>query len=216
MKITESRLCNATRLVVLWGILFTATSVMAQGSADVWLQRASSILQQKGVEIAFRINDDDFRMNGKLLMHGDSYLFDSPDMKIWFDGTTQWTLQIDGDFSELYISNPAIEDQQSVNPYLLLKNYQKSFTATDGGDKTINGQLLHKVMLTAKDTRQELAGLNVYLKGNGELAAMTLIFPDEREVKIGVRSLRNGLTFPKGTFTYSETEYPVEEVIDMR
>lgn len=216
MKTTISHLCKTNRLVVLWGILFASTSVLAQGTADVWLQKASSVLQNKGVEIAFRINDDDFRVSGKLLMYGDSYLFDSPDMKIWFDGTTQWTLQTDGDYSELYISNPAIEDQQSINPYLLLKNYQKSFTATDDGDKTINGQLLHKVALAAKDTRQELAGLNVYLKENGELAAMTLIFPDEREVKIGVRSLRNALTFPKGTFTYSEKEYPADEVIDMR
>ena len=216
MKTAISHLCNASRLMALWGVLFVASSVMAQGAADVWLQKTSSMLQNKGVEIVFRINDDDFRVNGKLLMHGDSYLFDSPDMKIWFDGTTQWTLQSDGDYNELYISNPTIEDQQSINPYLLLKNYQKSFTATDGGDKTINGQLLHKVALTPKAAGQELSGLNVYLKENGEPAAMTLIFPDEREVKVGVRSLRNGLTFPKGTFTYSEKVYPADEVIDMR
>lgn len=207
---------KAKRLIALWGVLFVATSVMAQGVADIWLQKVSSKLQNKGVEIAFRINDEDFRMSGKLLMHGESYLFDTSDMKIWFDGTTQWTLQTDGDYSELYISNPAIEDQQSINPYLLLKNYQKNFTATDGGDKTIDGQLLHKVVLTAKNEQQELAGVNVYMKENGELAAMTLIFPDEHEVKIGVRSLRNGLTFPKETFTYSEKDFPVDEVIDMR
>ena len=216
MKTITTYTRKASRLVALGIVLLATTAVMAQGAADIWLQKASAMLQQKGVEIAFRINDEDFRVSGKLLMHENSYLFDTSNMKIWFDGTTQWTLQTDGDYSELYISNPAIEDQQSINPYLLLKNYQKNFAATDGGDKTINGQFLHKVVLTAKNSQQELAGLNVYFKENGELAAMTLIFPDEREVKVGVRSLRNGLTFPKGTFTYSEKEYPADEVIDMR
>ena len=216
MKTTTPHSCKANRLLALWAVMFAVSSVMAQGAADIWLQRASSMLQNKGVEIAFRINDEDFRASGKLLMQGNSYLFDTSSMKIWFDGTTQWTLQTDGEYNELYISNPTIEDQQSINPYLLLKDYQKRFAATDGGDKTINSQLLHQVTLTTKDAQQELAGLHVYLKENGELAAMTLIFPDEREIKIGVRSMRNGLTFPKDTFTYSAKAYPADEVIDMR
>ena len=203
-------------LAALCIALLTATTALSQGTADVWLQKAISQLQKKGVEILFRTNEEGIRIAGRLLMYENSYLFDTDEMKIWFDGTTQWTLQLGSDYSELYISNPEPEDQQSINPYLLLKHYKESFTATDGGDKTINGQLLHKVTLTANDTRQELAGLHVYLKENGELAAMTLLFPDEREIKIGVRSLRNGLTFPKDTFTYSEKAYPADEVIDMR
>lgn len=216
MKTATLHSRTIVRFVALCIVSLLASSAMAQSVADIWLKKTTSLLQKKGVEIVFRINEDGFRIGGKLLMYDNSYFFDTDDMKIWFDGTTQWTLQMDSEYNELYISKPAMEDQQSINPYMLLKNYNERFIATDGGEKTINGELLHKVTLTAKDEQQELDGLHVYLRDNGELAAMTLLFSDERTIKIGVRSMRCGLTFPKSTFTYSSTQYPADEVIDMR
>ena len=137
-------------------------------------------------------------------------------MKVWFDGTTQWTMQYDDEYCELYISNPTPEDQQSINPYLLLKNYKEHFTARDGSEKLISGKPVHEVILTAKDDQQELSSLHVYIKSDGHIAALLLNFPDDREYKIDVRSMRSGLTFPKNTFTYSEKSFPADEVIDMR
>lgn len=203
------------KLIILLAILF-AQSISAQGTAEIWLNKAISQFHNKGTEVTFRINEEGFHISGKLLMEGDSYHFDTEEMKVWFDGTTQWTMQYDDDYSELYISNPSPEDQQSINPYLLLKNYKKRFTLSDGSEKVISGTPIHEVILTAKDDDQELDGLKVYIKSDGTIAALRLIFPDERVYKIEVRSMRNGLTFPKQTFTYSATAFPADEVIDMR
>ena len=197
-------------------LLCCTLTVSAQGTAEVWINKAVSLLQNKGVEVSFRLNEDGYHLNGKLLMEGDSYHFDAEEMKIWFDGTTQWTMQYTDDYSELYISTPTVEEQQSINPYLLLKNYKKHFTAHDGSEKSIAGKLVHEVILTAKDNQQAIKGLRVYIKSDGHIEALTLIFPDEHEYKIEVRNMRNGLTFPKQTFTYSEKTYPADEVIDMR
>lgn len=201
---------------VLFVFITMCMPLAAQGPAEVWLNKASALFQQKGVEIVFRINEEGVRIGGKLLMCENRFLFDTDEMKVWYDGTTQWTLQTDGDYNELYISDPSPEDQQSINPYLLLKNYHKGFVPTDGGEKTISGHLLHEVILTAKDGSQELSRLNVYLKENAELAALHLVFPDDRIYRIEIRSMRSGLTFPKNTFVYSEKDFPADEVIDMR
>lgn len=201
---------------VLVSLLLFSPSLQAQGVAEVWLKKAAQQFQQKGVDLSFRINEDGVRLSGKLLMEGKRFTFLTDEMKIWYDGTTQWTLQMDQDYTELYISNPTPDEQQSINPYLLLSNYQNSFTATDGGEKTVNGKLLHLVTLKAKDDRQELSELNIYLANDGTPNALELIFPDERVYKIEVRSMRNGLTFPQRTFTYQEKDFPADEVIDMR
>ena len=61
-------------------LLFTMGCVMplaAQGPAEVWLDKASSLFQQKGVEIVFRINEEGIRIGGKLLMSEDRFLFDT-------------------------------------------------------------------------------------------------------------------------------------------
>ena len=197
-------------------LLCSTLPLSAQGTAEVWINKAVSLFQNKGSEVVFRIDEEGYHISGKLLMEGNNYHFDTEEMKVWFDGTTQWTMQYDDEYCELYISNPTPEDQQSINPYLLLKNYKKHFTAHDGSEKSIAGKLVHEVILTAKDNQQAIKGLRVYIKSDGHIEALTLIFPDEHEYKIEVRNMRNGLTFPKQTFTYSEKAYPADEVIDMR
>lgn len=196
--------------------MLLAMPLSAQGPAEIWLQKAADKFEQKGVDLSFRINEDGVRLSGRLLIEGKKFCFLTDEMKIWYDGTTQWTLQIDDDYSELYINEPTPEEQQSINPYLLLGSYQEHFTAIDGGEKTFNGMPHHLVILKANDDRQELSQLSLYLDSEGTPVALTLIFPDERKYKIEVRSLRNGLTFPQHTFTYQPKDYPADEVIDMR
>ena len=196
-------------------LLFT-TKVSAQGAAEVWLDKAMEKLQNKGSEIAFRINEENIRLSGKLLIDGEKFLYDTEDMKIWYDGATQWTLQLGSGYNELYINNPTPEEQQGINPYLLLNGHKDYFTATDGGEKSFNGKLAHQVKLTANDDTHEPSNVYVYILSDGTLAALEIVAPDGITYTIEVRSMRNGLTFPKDTFTYPEKEYTADEVIDMR
>ena len=78
--------------------------------AEIWLEKVTTQLKDKGVEINFRINEEGIRIGGRLLMEGNNYFFDTDEMKIWYDGTTQWTLQISYDYDELYINEPTFED----------------------------------------------------------------------------------------------------------
>lgn len=196
-------------------LLFT-TQVSAQGAAEVWLNKATEKLQNKGTEIAFRINEESIHLSGKLLIDGEKFLYDTEEMKIWYDGTTQWTLQQGNGYNELYINNPTPEEQQSINPYILLNGYKKHFTATDGGEKSLNGKPVHQVRLTANDKTHEPSNVNVHIHSDGTLASVEIIAPDGIPYKIEVRSMRNGLTFPKGTFSFPADSYKVDETIDMR
>lgn len=203
---------------ILFALLVMCFSLplSAQGPAEVWLKKAASKFEQKGVDLSFRINEDGVRLSGRLLIEGKKFCFLTDEMKIWYDGTTQWTLQIGDDYNELYIGNPTIEDQQSINPYLLLNNYKENFTVMDGGEKSIAGNLTHMVTLKANNERQEINSLNIYITSDGMLSLLELVAPDGHPYKIEVRSMRNGLTFPKNTFIYQPENHPADEVIDMR
>lgn len=220
IKIKEMRTNAQTLLkrlaVGITTLLLASTSVLAQGTAEVWLNKASEKLQNKGTEISFRINEDEFRISGKLLMQEERFVYDTDVMKIWYDGITQWTLQLGGEYNELYINNPTTEEQQSINPYLLLNNYKKYFTATDGGERSVNGKLTHMVTLKPKDSEQAATSFNVYITSDGSLSAMEMVTPDGDAFRIEVRAMRNGLTFPKETFTYQPKDFPADEIIDMR
>ena len=197
-------------------MFFTASPLSAQGVAEVWLNKAAEKLRNKGTEIMFRIHEDGINISGKLLMDGEKFLYDTDEMKIWFDGITQWTLQTGNSYNELYINNPSIEEQRSINPYMLLNSYKEHFIATDGGEKSYNGKPVHMVTLKPNDANLEATGFNVYIASDGNLALLELIAPDGEAYKIDIRSMRSGLTFSKETFTYSAKDFPADEVIDMR
>ena len=203
-------------LIAVVLIALGAMPTFAQGAAEVWLTKATEKLQNKGTEIVFRINEEGIRLNGKLLIDGQKFVYDTDEMKVWYDGTTQWTLQTGYGYSELYINNPTPEEQQAINPYLLLSRYKDNFTATDEGEKNLNGKLVHMVKLQANDQQQGAESVNLYITSDGTLAELEFIAQDGQPYKIEVRSMRNGLTFPKDTFTYQPNDYPADEVVDLR
>ena len=213
---TTKQTSIASLLIAFALTVFVALPSSAQGTAEVWLNKATEKLQNKGTEIVFRINEEGIRINGKLLIDGQKFAYDSEEMKIWYDGTTQWTMQMGNGYNELYINNPTPEEQQAINPYLLLSNYKETFDVTGGGVKNHNGKLTHQVILTARDNSQELSNINIYIADDGTLTLLELIASDGHPYKIEVRSMRNGLTFPKDTFTYPAKDYPADEVIDLR
>ena len=212
----QGLMCRFLSIVVCMLVSLSMSPLSAQGVADVWISKVVEKLQNKGIEIAFHISEEGMHINGKLLMDAQKFAFISEDMKIWNDGTTQWTLQQGGGYNELYISTPNIEDQQSINPYLLLGSYADYFTATDGGEKIRNGKLMHIVTLDAHDDSSEIASADVYIYSDGTLAALEFTTSVGHSYEIEIRSMRNGLTFPKETFTYPEKEFPADEVIDLR
>jgi outer membrane lipoprotein-sorting protein len=197
-------------------LMLVALPTMAQGTAEVWLDKATERLRNKGTEISFRIDEEGVRLTGKLLIDGENFLYDTDEMKIWYDGTTQWTLQMGSGYNELYINSPTPEEQQQINPYLLLKGYKEHFTPEDGGTKSLNGTTTHQVVLKAKDDSKETSEIYVYINSDATLAAIEFAASDGSVYEIDVRSMRNGLTFPKDTFVFPTDGYHVDETIDMR
>lgn len=202
--------------IVMIVLAFAPVWVGAQNVAEVWLGKTAALFQNKGVELRFRLNEEGVRTNGRFLMEGEKFCFDTDDMKIWFDGTTLWTLQNDISYSELYISNPTDEELRSINPYMLLQTFDEYFLPVDEGDRNVGDEWLHVISLVPKTSQQDLSKMVFYLTASGEPKIVDLVLAENREYRIEIRAFRNGLTFSQHTFTYREKEYPANEVIDMR
>ena len=206
----------ATLIIAYAMMTIAAMPVSAQGAAEVWLDRIVEKLQNKGVEITFRIDEEYTHTSGKLLMEGEKFAYAVDGMKIWCDGTTQWLLQTGGEYSELYIGILTPEERQAINPYLLLSNYKEHFTITEETERNNKGKYAHKVRLQANDPSAAVKDIDLYITKDSTLAAIVFATANGQSSQIEVHSMRSGLTFPKDTFTYQPEAYPADEVIDMR
>lgn len=194
-------------------LLLTAIATMsAANEADALIKKAAAAFCNKGVEVSYTLDMDGNILSGKLSMDGQKFFIDAEEMLTWFDGKTQWTMQVDDDYSEVYISEPTADELKSINPYLLLNHYEKGYTASLGS----KNKGLQEVVLTAKD-QTDIKAVTVWMKPDGYVDAMRVVLAQGQEMNIKVNSFRNGLSLSKSTFTIPSAKLKkAAEVVDMR
>lgn len=99
--------------------------------------------------------------NGTIQLKGEKFVLKTSDIITWFDGKTQWSYVTKND--EVNVSNPTQEELQQINPYTFLYMYQKGFSYKLGTTKTFRGKAVWEVVLTARDKKQELERITLFV-----------------------------------------------------
>ncbi len=99
--------------------------------------------------------------NGTIQLKGEKFVLKTSDIITWFDGKTQWSYVTKND--EVNVSNPTQEELQQINPYTFLYMYQKGFSYKLGATKMYRGKAVWEVVLTARDKKQELERITLFV-----------------------------------------------------
>ena len=154
--------------------------------------------------------------SGTIELKGEKFVLKTSDVTTWFDGRTQWSYVTKND--EVNVSTPTQEELQQINPYTFLYLYQKGFSYQMGTVKTFRGKAVMEVILTAKDKKQELERITLYVtKNNYEPLFISLRQRGQSAVnEITVTSYQTGLKYADSDFVFNRKQYPTAEVIDLR
>lgn len=154
--------------------------------------------------------------NGSIQLKGEKFVLTTSDMITWFDGKTQWSYVVRND--EVNVSNPTQEELQQINPYTFLYMYQKGFSYKMGAKKTFRGKAVWEVVLTAKDKKQDLERVTLYVtKDTYEPLYICLEQRGQQTSnEITVTNYRTGLKYADSVFVFDKKLYPHAEVIDLR
>lgn len=214
------------RLIALLGL--TASCLFGLG-LRLHAQEAVSILDKaeaayekaNGIKAAFTMRTrSDARQvtesfEGTIQMKGDKFVWQTPDMTTWFDGTTQWTYVPRN--GEVNVSAPTGEELQFTNPALLLRSYKKGFDAVYKGECTApNGKSAYEIELTPKkkgDIRKAILQIE---KFSSFPASITVETKNGMLSTIQIDRLETGINQPDGFFVFKEADFPDAEIIDLR
>lgn len=154
--------------------------------------------------------------SGTIELKGEKFVLKTGDVTTWFDGKTQWSYVTKND--EVNVSTPTQEELQQINPYTFLYLYQKGFSYKMGTAKTFRGKAVMEVVLTAKDKKQELERITLYVtKNNYEPLFISLRQRGQSTVnEITVTDYQTGLKYADSDFVFNRKQYPTAEVIDLR
>ena len=207
-------------LIALLSLPVIAQQQQSQAKA-VLEKTAEAFKKAGGVRADFTlkaVNDSrlEGRENGIIQLKGEKFMLKTSETTTWFDGKTQWSYMVRND--EVNVSNPTQEELQQINPYTFLYMYQKGFSYKLGATKMYRGKAVWEVVLTARDKKQELERITLFVTKDTYEPLYILLQQRGQQTRneITITSYQTKQNYADQVFTFDKKQYPNAEVIDLR
>lgn len=152
-------------------------------------------------------------MNGVFLMHGNKFMLDMKEMKVYFDGTTQWAYS--PSINEVTVSNPTEKELSETNPVALIQAYQsKSIIRFAKGNKD---KSVHLIELVPKSKNSDFKSIIVKVSKATKYPLHIQMTDKKGNLSaISLTQFRTGIATNAKTFTFDASIYKDIEINDLR
>ncbi len=208
-------------------LLLAATLVYSGHTQD---QQAIDILNQVSAKTkAYKNFSADFTMSlidiqsdldmtrkGKIIIAGDQYRLKLEDDVVIGNGDTRWTYQKES--NEVYVDDEVSEDDSGLNPSKIFTIWESGFKQFYGGETNVDGKTVHQINLHPnKPADTNYHTVKVFVdKAKNELIQVEVAGKEGDTYKYKLLDFKPNQDIPANTFTFSKSEFPGAEVIDMR
>ncbi len=204
-------------------LLLTATlSIQAQQTPNAVLKSISEKLEKDCCITADLILTDNTsyavlgnNTKGSLKISKECFVIDVALFRLWFDGTTLWTMNTMNGYEEIYVTSPDKEETALFNPINIFK--QPGLTVTTNADKDgLKSISVTSQQLVIGDINLQLEIL--YNPTTYRIEKVTGMdrFNQSQNIAIAIKNYKSGLELNKETFQCPVSNYPDAEIVDMR
>lgn len=152
---------------------------------------------------------------GSLKISKEYFVIDVALFRLWFDGTTLWTMNTMNGYEEIYVTSPDKEEAALFNPINIFK--QPGSTVTTNADKDgLKSISVTSQQLVIGDINLQLEILyNPTTYRIEKITGMDRFNPSQN-IAIAIKNYKSGLELSKETFQCPVSNYPDAEIVDMR
>lgn len=152
---------------------------------------------------------------GTVKISKECFVIDVALFRLWFDGTTLWTMNTMNGYEEIYITSPDKDEVALFNPLNIFK--QPGLTVTTNADK--DG--LKSISITSQQLVIGDINLLIEILYNPETYKIEKIIGKDRfnqaqNIAIAIKNYRSGIELNKESFQCPTSNYPDAEIVDMR
>lgn len=152
---------------------------------------------------------------GSLKISKECFVIDVALFRLWFDGSTLWTMNTMNGYEEIYVTSPDKEEAALFNPINIFK--QPGLTVTTNADKDgLKSISITSQQLVIGDINLQLEIL--YNPTTYRIEKVTGMdrFNQSQNIAIAIKNYKSGLELSKETFQCPVSNYPDAEIVDMR
>lgn len=193
--------------------------LMAQNAVAILDQCAEKLKSNGGLQAHFSATNfkkttEQGTTQGTIDIQQNAFKMQSPQMTVWFDGTTQWTMLTGSD--EVNVTRPTAQELQNINPYSFVSIYKEGYKASLSGI-TYNGHKCHNIRLTANSKGKNIQEMRIVIDPATLLPqSIRIRQKDGNWLRLRVSQIQLGKKWDNGHFRFSEKDHPQVEVIDLR
>lgn len=194
-------------------IIFIMTlicNVIAAQSAKTVLDKTAAVVSNKdGVSAGFKITDGQYgNLSGTIAVKGQKFQASTPQVNVWFDGKTQWTLMKSS--NEVNVSNPTANELAAINPYNFINIYRSGYKYDM---KTVGKEF--QVHLTATDKSRKIQEMYINVNKSSYVPSQVKMLRGGKWSTITISNFKKA-SLSDSQFRFNPKSYPNAEIIDLR
>ncbi|HZK68119.1 MAG TPA: outer membrane lipoprotein carrier protein LolA [Paludibacter sp.] len=150
---------------------------------------------------------------GTFTIKGNKFVLEMVDMKVYFDGKTQWAYVAKN--NEVSITEPSEKELSETNPMAILSGFKaKSIIRFSSKVKSAQNYCIE---MTPKVKSQDIAKIEVQIaKSNGNLYSIKLINKNGSASLLSLTNFQKNVKVADAIFVFNSAKYKGVEVNDLR
>lgn len=181
-------------------------------AAAILAKMKAKINASPSLEAVFTINGGEGPVEGNSVIAGSKYTMQTPQLRVWFDGRTQWTYLLNT--GEVSITEPDASEQMASNPFAILSahsDYYKSKRLSDSQGR-------YRVLLTPVGSASGIEKITLFINRATSLpSAIVINFDDGKSIEVVIDKISTGAAKLASAFRFDRAKFPtVQEIIDLR
>lgn len=188
---------------LIYGAQPTASSVVAKMTA--------AMKKSPSLEATFTVWNNGNSSSGSMTIAGQKFHLSTPQMKVWFDGKTQWAYSPSA--RECNVTEPTPEEVAQTNPLSILSAVTGNFNM-----KLLKSSATEqRIELTPKRKSADFASaILVVNPANGLPREITVKDSRGTSTTIRITSIKAGKQMAIGAFRFNPAQFRGVEVVDLR
>ena len=193
-------------------------TVTAQSAKNILDATAAKIKQMGDVKATFTATSfngttGQASTKGTMLLKEKKMQLSTDDMKIWYNGKTQWSLISES--GEVNVSTPTETEMANTNPYSFINLYKKGYKMKVRQTK-LRGKDVYEVHLVARNAGNSAQEIYVDVTKKDYTPLCIRVRQNNDWNRISIHSLQGNQHFTDADFEFPKNDYPNVEIIDLR
>ena len=198
--------------VFILSLMVLPSAIAALPSAKSSVDKmVAAIKKHPSLDIVFTVWNNGNSSSGSMTVAGRNFHLSTPEMKVWYDGKTQWSYLHSA--GEVNVSEPTAAELAQTNPISILSGLNKNFSMrrlkAQAGEERIE-------LIPVRKT-PDFSSATVTINASTSLPKEIVINDAKgHQTIIKISNIKGGKTKPAAAFRFSPSAYPGVEIIDLR